>query len=258
MKDRTDRKTLPEALPAEQKEKNNRVKWYGVVWGIGLLIFQHSMYLLATVIAGWIGIPPFLPKIEAIDDLIPLVPVFVLPYIWSYFFWAMAPMAVSKCEKRYFYNFITAYICSCLFGMLIFIFAPSYMDRAGENLAELAGDSIFGDLLRFVYGLDGGTIAYNLFPSFHCMLSTLSYLGVMRRKEIPLWFRIYSLVTALLIYCSVVFTKQHYVVDIFGGIAIALVFYFLSTRFQWGRVWEQIERKFRRKGETKHEESNFN
>ena len=132
------------------------------------------------------------------------------------------------------------------------------MDRAGENLAELAGDSIFGDLLRFVYGLDGGTIAYNLFPSFHCMLSTLSYLGVMRRKEIPLWFRIYSLVTALLIYCSVVFTKQHYVVDIFGGIAIALVFYFLSTRFQWGRVWEQIERKFRRKGEIKHEESNFN
>lgn len=90
------------------------------------------------------------------------------------------------------------------------------------------------------------------------MLSTLSYLGVMRRKEIPLWFRIYSLVTALLIYCSVVFTKQHYVVDIFGGIAIALVFYFLSTRFQWGRVWEQIERKFRRKGETKHEEGNFN
>lgn len=133
MKDRTDRKTLPEALPAEQKEKNNRVKWYGVVWGIGLLIFQHSMYLLANVIAGWIGIPPFLPKIEAIDDLIPLVPVFVLPYIWSYFFWAMAPMAVSKCEKRYFYNFITAYICSCLFGMLIFIFAPSYMDRAGRT-----------------------------------------------------------------------------------------------------------------------------
>ena len=95
MKDRTDRKTLPDALPAEQKEKNNRVKWYGVVWGIGLLIFQHSMYLLANVIAGWIGIPPFLPKIEAIDDLIPLVPVFVLPYIWSYYFWAMAPMAVS-------------------------------------------------------------------------------------------------------------------------------------------------------------------
>ena len=57
MKDRTDRKTLPDALPAEQKEKNNRVKWYGVVWGIGLLIFQHSMYLLANVIAGWIGIP---------------------------------------------------------------------------------------------------------------------------------------------------------------------------------------------------------
>lgn len=231
-------------VPAEEKRKN-RVRWYGVVWGIALLIFQHSMYLLANVIAGAIGLPAFSPK-TAIDDLIPLVPVFILPYVWSYVFWAMAPMAVSKCEKRHFYNFVAAYVTACLFGMLIFIFAPSYMDREAENLVALAGDGFFGKLLQFIYNLDGGALAYNLFPSFHCMLSTLSYLGVMRRKEIPLWFRIYSLVMAVLIYCATVFTKQHYVVDIFGGVIIAVVFYFLATKFNWGRIWEKIERLFKK------------
>lgn len=68
-----------------EKKKNNRVKLYGVFWGIGLLIFQHSMYLLANVIAGAIGIPAISPK-TAIDDFIPLVPIFILPYVWSYVF----------------------------------------------------------------------------------------------------------------------------------------------------------------------------
>lgn len=240
-------------LVSTEEKKNNRVKLYGVFWGIGLLIFQHSMYLLANVIAGAIGISAFSPK-TAIDDFIPLVPIFILPYVWSYAFWAMAPMAVSKCEKRHFYNFVAAYVSACLFGMLIFIFAPSYMDREAENLVALAGDDFFGKLLQLVYGLDGGTLAYNLFPSFHCMLSTLSYLGVMRRKEIPLWFRVYSLVTAILIYCSTVFTKQHYVVDVFGGVAVAVAFYFLATKFHWGRVWEKIERQFKKKGDRNGKE----
>lgn len=128
------------------------------------------------------------------------------------------------------------------------------MDREAENLVALAGDDFFGKLLQLVYGLDGGTLAYNLFPSFHCMLSTLSYLGVMRRKEIPLWFRVYSLVTAILIYCSTVFTKQHYVADIFGGVAVAVAFYFFAAKFHWGRVWEKIERRFKKEGDRNGKE----
>ena len=79
-------------------EKKNKVKLYGVIIGIVTLALQHGIYLLANELAGLIGIPAFLPKINAIDNLIPIVAIFIIPYVWSYIYWAMAPMAVSKCE----------------------------------------------------------------------------------------------------------------------------------------------------------------
>lgn len=214
--------------------ENNKIKPYGIFWGIFLLAAQHCIYLLANDLAGLIGNTPFLPKIDAIDGLFPVVTVFIIPYVWAYLFWGMAPMAVSKCDRDYFYDFLAGYIFSCLLGALILTFAPTYMDRVAEGLLD-DSPGFLNWLRRFWYSLDGGEKAYNLFPSFHCINSTIAYLGVRKRKEIPKWFRIYSLVTAILIYFSTLFVKQHYFVDVISGIIIAIVGYAVCIRFKWGR-----------------------
>ena len=77
-------------------ETNTKVKGYGIVLGVLTLALQHGVYLLSHHISSRLGLDPFSPK-TAIDDLIPLVPAFIIPYVWSYVYWAMAPMAVSKC-----------------------------------------------------------------------------------------------------------------------------------------------------------------
>ncbi len=237
----------------DRTEKNpNRVKTYGVVIGIVYLALQHGFYLLGHYIADFIGFTPFLPKI-ALDDAIPIVSAFIIPYVWSYLYWAMGPMAVSKCEKQHFADYMAANLIACAAGTLALAFFPTYMDRVAEGLYDVPENPDFFDKLRlFWYSLDGSEMAYNLLPSFHCINSTLCYLGVAGRKEIPVWYRVYSLVISLLIFASTVYVKQHYVLDVVTGIALAVPIYFLSKKYHLGRMFAPFERAFARRKEKRN------
>ena len=223
------------------EKKNNRIKSYAIWIGILYLIMQHGIYMIGHYLALWLGFTPFLPKI-ALDDRIPIVSVFIIPYIWSYAYWAMGPMAVSKCEKEHFADYMAASLVSCLAGVLVLAFFPTYMDRVAEGLfVAPANPTVFDRLRMFWYSLDGSETAYNLLPSFHCINSTLCYLGVAGRKEIPVWFRAYSLVTTLLIYASTMYVKQHFFLDIITGVALAVAAYFICKKCHWGRMFKPIE-----------------
>lgn len=221
----------------------DNIKRYGIIAGVATLVLQHAVYLLAHFISIHTGIEPFSPKL-AIDDLIPIVPIFIIPYIWSYAYWAMAPMAVSKCEKSHYQRYMSAYILAMLVGGVILVFAPTYMDRVAEGLKDPDIPGFGAHLMQFWYSLDGGDMAYNLLPSFHCLNSTMAYLGVAGRKEIPTWYRVYSLVITLLIYAATVFVKQHFILDVFSGIAVALLCWFVAGKLNLGRFfkWTTPER----------------
>ncbi len=222
----------------------NRIKGYAIWIGIVYLAMQHAFYLAGHWLALRLGFTPFLPKI-ALDDRIPIVSVFIIPYIWSYVYWAMGPMAVSKCEKTHFADYMAANLVACAAGVLVLAFFPTYMDRVAEGLFSIPGNPTFFDRLRmFWYSLDGSETAYNLLPSFHCINSTLCYLGVAGRKEIPIWFRVYSAVTTVLIYASTVFVKQHYFLDVVTGTALAMAAYFVCVHFHWGRMFAPVGRLY--------------
>lgn len=226
------------------ERKTIRIKGYAIIIGILYLALQHGFYLAGHYLALLFGFKPFLPKI-ALDDMIPIVSAFIIPYIWSYIYWAMGPMVVSKCEKQHFADYMAANLVSCVAGMLALAFFPTYMDRVAEGLFVVPEDpTIFDRVRMFWYSLDGSAMAYNLLPSFHCINSTLCYLGVARRREIPFWFRCYSFLTTILIYASTVYVKQHYVLDIVTGVALAAVVYFICKRFHWGRMFAPIERLY--------------
>ena len=138
---------------------------------------------------------------------------------------------------------MAANLFSCIAGMLLLAFFPTYMDRVAEGLYEVAENpTIFEKARQFWYSLDGSAVAYNLLPSFHCINSTLCYMGVAGRREIPRCYRIYSLLTTLLIYASTVYVKQHYVLDIFAGVGLALLVYFLCKKYHLGRIFAPLEK----------------
>lgn len=79
--------------------------------------------------------------------------------------------------------------------------------------------------MRLLYRVDA---ADNLFPSIHCLVSWLCWIGVRKRKDIPTIYRYISLIASLLVCISTLTTKQHVIVDVIGGIALAECSYMIA------------------------------
>lgn len=219
-------------------EKIRRIPRWGYVFGIVYFALQYGMYRLGDLLSRVLGTISyaFPCKIPFLDDRIPIVPVFAVIYLFSYVFWICGPIAVSLTGKKHFKNYILGLSLAYVIGFLFFVFLPTYMDREAEHLMEAASQpGVFPALLRVIYGADGGRYAFNLFPSYHCLISAYCYLGVRGREEISKGFRAYSLIMTVLICLSTVFTKQHYVVDIPGGIGIAVGCYLLMKKLDPGK-----------------------
>ena len=127
---------------ADKTEKGSgRVRRYAIVLGVLYLILQHGFYLAGHHLASLFGFTPFLPKL-ALDDSFGIVSVFIIPYIWSYAYWAMGPMAVSKCDKAHFADYMAANLVACTAGTLMLAFFPTYMDRIAEGLYAVPEDLV--------------------------------------------------------------------------------------------------------------------
>lgn len=210
---------------------------------IGFFLAQLACYQLGNLFSILLGTAEnaFAPKIPFIDDAIPIIPVFIVFYIYSYVFWFFSPMAVSLTKKENFINYTIGLLVSYFIGFLTFAFFPSYIDRAGEGLLDyVAEPGIFRKLMGIIYFFDGGTKGFNLTPSFHCLTSVYCYLGVRKQPEISRGYKIYALVLAVLICMSTVFTKQHYIIDVFCGIALPLIVYVIVNLVNPGK---RISRK---------------
>ncbi len=241
-------------MEEQEIKKNTKIKIYGIVMGIICFIFQYAIYRLANAISAGLHIEPFLPKIEAIDDLIPFVSIFIIPYIWSYVYWILGPITASKCDFKHFLNIVLTWFVSCFIGAAIFAFFPTYIDRVAEGVYNRPQNNLFDWLVQLIYDSDGKEIGFNLFPSFHCMLTVICFLATFRKKEIALWYRIYSFIMMILIFLSTVFTKQHYIIDFVGGAGIALIVWLPIWKFNLGikvlgRPINYFKKKFKKSKE---------
>lgn len=175
----------------------------------------------------------------AMDRAVPVMPIFVSVYLGCYVFWIFNYILIVRQGKEQCYRFITADIISRIVCGLFFLFLPTTIVRP-----SIAGSGIWEQLLLFVYQIDSPT---RLFPSIHCLVSWMSYIGIRGNKEIPKIYRAFSCIFALLVCVSTQMTKQHYIVDVFGGILLAEGAYRLvSSRmiYQYpGRLFDWLYRR---------------
>ena len=155
-----------------------------------------------------------------VDHHIPVVAAFVFPYLSLYVLLAISLWRFLQAESRIFVITAVAISLDLAISYLVFIFYQTRVERP-----DILGSDVSSSILRWVYSLDK---PFNAFPSLHTSLSTLLALlwgrvGSRTQPAIALW--------ALLIIASTLFTKQHYIADVFGGVAVALISYFGVTRF---------------------------
>jgi membrane-associated phospholipid phosphatase len=174
------------------------------------------MVLLVCLVPLYIFIAQFMPGRTLhvpelhLDRTVPLRPAWALVYGPLYLYLIALPVFVVRQDWQirrtvwaYLMVWISAYVC--------FLVYPTIAPRPAKVIGD--GFAMWG--LRFLYSADP---PYNCFPSIHVahsFVSAMSCHRVHRRVGIA------AGICASLVAVSTLYTKQHYVLDVVAGIALA-------------------------------------
>jgi len=148
-----------------------------------------------------------------IDRAIPFLPWTVSIYLLCFLFWAGSYVLSARQKKLLAYRFFCADFLAKAVCLACFLLLPTTNVRPAVE-----GNGLWEGLVRFLYQVDAPV---NLFPSVHCLVSWLCWIGVREREDIPRWYRYFSFWIAVAICLSTLTIKQHVIVDVAGGIALA-------------------------------------
>jgi membrane-associated phospholipid phosphatase len=175
------------------------------------------------------GRTTYMPEL-ALDRAIPVEPLWMIAYgsIWIFAFLPVFVVRGGDLTRRAMYSALTV-IGLAYVGFLVY---PTVLPRA-----ETVGPGFFAKALEVNYDLDP---PYNCFPSLHVAWAFVAALATYRVHR---WVGIVAVAWATIIGVSTLFTKQHYVVDVIGGIAIAYVAYLVFLRSYPREAIAEVDRR---------------
>ncbi len=156
----------------------------------------------------------------AFDDKIPLWPIWAIPYLLSLVWWTGSFVwAFLKMNSVLYKRLIIAMLIVLISSYIVYILYPTYIIRP-----EIEGTGWQFDLMRFIYGNDR---VYNALPSGHTYTTVIIMLFWWKWIPKKRWLWIGATIVVLL---STLFTRQHYMPDLLGGIGFAYIGYWLSNK----------------------------
>lgn len=176
-----------------------------------------------------------------IDRMIPVMPIWSYVYIGSYVFWVISYIIASRDSREHLGKIMVADIITKMLCFIIFVAVPTTAVRPMIN-----GDGCGAWLLKMVYEAD---LPDNLFPSMHCATSWLSFRFLMKAKKTHILGKIVAFISATAVFVSVLFTKQHVILDVVSGVLVAEIGVQIGFRtglFKWFErldITDYIERK---------------
>lgn len=166
------------------------------------------------------------------DALIPFVPQWIIVYVLSYFFWIVGFIVIARESREVCGEVLCAEQISKLICLVMFMLLPATMNRP-----EI-GNSVFDRLVGLIYASDPPD---NLFPSIHCMDSWLCFRGAMKCKKVGRGYKVFCFVFSVLVFVCVVLVKQHVLVDIAAGVAVAELGLLISKLTGAGRIYRCLK-----------------
>ena len=147
------------------------------------------------------------------DLAIPFLPWTVSIYVGTFLYWAISFLLILRSGTENAFRFLCAHCMSLLIASVFFLLLPTTNTRP-----QIEGGGLWNFGMRLIYALDTPD---NLFPSLHCELSWLCFQGLKKVENVPTGGKRFALIFSLLIFVSTLTTKQHILLDVFGGWLIA-------------------------------------
>jgi len=152
-----------------------------------------------------------------LDDVIPFCEIFVIPYVFWYALIVIslgyfALYNVDSFKKLQIFIMITQGV-----AMAIYIAFPNMQDL---RPVEFARDNLLTRLVGFLYAFDTDT---NVCPSLHVAYSIGIASVWLKEKGVKLWWKLFVLISVILICLSTAFIKQHSILDAFAAIPVCVL-----------------------------------
>jgi membrane-associated phospholipid phosphatase len=187
-----------------------RLAWLILLLSLQLLYFPINR----TIQGGVVLTTPW-------DANIPLWPVWVIPYLLSIGWWIGSFIwAAWRMDDGLYRAFIVSFVAVFATSYLVYIVYPTYVVRPSPQ----AGDW----LTRTINLLYANDRVNNAFPSGHTYNTVL--IALYWRHWYPRWRWLWLAITVVVL-LSTLFTRQHNIPDLIGGIVFACLGYGL------GRWW---------------------
>lgn len=162
-----------------------------------------------------------------LDDLIPFLEGFLIPYVFWYVLIAISLLYFALYNPDSFKKLMTFIIVTQITAVAIYILFPSRQDL---RPAVFPRDNILTRCIGLLYRLDTNT---GVCPSLHVAYS----LGIasvwLREKGVSRLWKGFVVTAVLLICLSTVFIKQHSVLDAAAALPVCL----LAEIITYGRSW---------------------
>lgn len=166
-----------------------------------------------------------------IDNLIPVIPATIIIYLGCYLYWLVNYVIGAGQEDDEAYKFLSADLFAKLICMVIFIAFPTTNTRP-----VLEDEGFFTEVLKMLYQIDA---ADNLFPSIHCLTSWFCLIAVRKNPNVKTVYKIISVIITVAICVSTLTTRQHVIVDVAGGIALAEFSYLIVDKIGFTRIYQR-------------------
>ena len=166
------------------------------------------------------------------DLAIPFLPWTVSIYVGSFLYWVISFLLILRSGTENAFRFLCAHCIALLIALGFFLLLPTTNTRP-----QIEGGGLWNFGMRLIYALDTPD---NLFPSLHCELSWLCFLGLKKAENVPTGGKRLALIFSLLVFVSTLTTKQHILIDVFGGWLIAEVSFRLCGSKKITRLFYRV------------------
>ena len=186
---------------------------YWPFYGLAFLSLERIVPLIFDQIV-------YHPIYCALDDYIPFCEFFVIPYYYWFVFLIGFGLFWLLYEPETFRGWMWAIILMYSSTIIIYLIYPNMQEL---RPVEFARDNIFTDIVKGLYNFDTNT---NVCPSIHVLGSlAVCFPGLHSKRLRGAGWKIFFVVSTILISMSTVFLKQHSIIDVIAALAVGAVCY---------------------------------
>jgi hypothetical protein len=148
----------------------------------------------------------------ALDNSIPYIKIFIIPYILWYLFIPIVFIILYTYDKKVYYKTMLVYIIGYIISCSIFILYQTTVPRT-----ILTGSDIFTEIISLIRFNDK---PLNCLPSLHVFTCYIMIKAIGKSNLGSIKNKIIISIISYTIILSTLFTKQHAILDVLAGIVL--------------------------------------